>query len=114
MQLSEIDIEEIKSIRHIIESGIFLRIRIKELLPLTRLGESKLTNGFKFLYQITISHYYLHISMEYAKALLEDGAQVKQVAIKLGYKTARHFSWAFMQVFHQPPSSFKRNNNAVE
>lgn|GEM_PF-1824651 len=54
--------------------------------------------------------------MEYGKALLEAeaGAQVKEVAIKLGYHTTGNFSRAFVKVFGKPPSEFQCTNDAVK
>jgi len=116
MMLSDADIERIHQVRHLINCRIFQHIRIIDLLPIAGMGESKLSKGFKSLYGVTISHYHLTISMEYGKALLEAeaGAQVKEVAIKLGYHTTGNFSRAFVKVFGKPPSEFQCTNDAVK
>jgi AraC-like DNA-binding protein len=107
MQLSNSDIIAIQSVKCIIECRVHQRIAIKELCELSGLGESKLTKAFKFCYQTSIFQYQLFISMEYAKALIEDGMQVKAVAILLGYRKMGHFTRAFSKVFDRPPSGFK-------
>lgn len=108
MQLSDTDITTIHLVRHEILSRISSRIPIKELCRLSKMGESKLTRGFKYLFGHAIIHYHLIVSMEYAKALLEEGRQVKEVAMQLGYKSQGNFSRAFLKVYNLPPSNFSR------
>jgi len=107
MQLSIADIVAIEKTRSLIECGIFQRISINELCIVANLGRSKLLQGFNFLYQTTIYQYHLTVSMEYAKLLLQDGKQVKEVSLLLGYKGSGHFSRAFTKVFDCKPSECK-------
>ncbi|SIN77566.1 helix-turn-helix domain-containing protein [Chitinophaga niabensis] len=107
MMLSDTDTKTIHQVRHLIQCRVFQHIKITDLLLDAEMRESKLSKGFRSLYGVTISHYHLTISMEYGKALLESGAMVKEVAIKLGYRTTGNFSRAFVKIFGKPPSNFQ-------
>jgi AraC family transcriptional activator of pyochelin receptor len=107
MQLSNDDINTFQKIKRLIESDVFTHIALKELAVAAGFGETKLKKGFRFLFQVTIAHYHLVISMEYARSLIEDGRQVKEVAILLGYKTPGHFIRAFGKIFGRSPGEFR-------
>lgn len=107
MQLSEKDIEALLKTKMFIELNVFSRIILEELCKVSGMGKSKLIRTFQFTFQISTISYHLIISMEYAKCLLEEGRQVKEIAILFGYGNPDHFSRAFRKVFFHPPSHFK-------
>lgn len=83
------------------------RIDIQHLVHFSGLSESKLTKGFKMLYHVTIYQYQLERAMNYAKQLLQEDHQVKEVAITLGYSTSGSFARAFQRVFQETPGEVK-------
>lgn len=97
----------IQEARKLIECSPFKRYRIKELSKLTGISKTVLTNGFLQFYQITISKYHLYISMEYAKALLEEGMQMKEVYMLFDYQSMTNFNRAFKKVFCNLPSAYR-------
>lgn len=113
MQLSNQDVYTLIQVKHDIQRSVYLPISVKDILRGTDLSETRLTQGFKFLYQHTVSRYHLVVSMEYAHTLLTDGLPVKEVAIKLGYRSQSHFNRSFRQVFSIPPSFIHRNIHSV-
>ncbi|MET4545641.1 AraC-like DNA-binding protein [Pedobacter africanus] len=108
------EIEALLQVKRNIERSISNPITIRSLLRGTGFSESKLTQGFKFLFQYTVHRYHLTISMEYAYSLLADDMPVKEVALKLGYKSQSHFNRSFRQVFGIAPSHIRRDIDAVE
>ncbi|MGX5816761.1 helix-turn-helix domain-containing protein [Chitinophaga lutea] len=96
MFLSFTDIRILLTLRRQIEANPWQRVHIPELIAATGLSEYKLTIGFKQLFGVSIFNYYLECSMAYARKMLENGAQVKEVAITLGYSTTGSFSRAFV------------------
>lgn len=107
MNLTDSDMETFERIKHYIQAHVQDRISVAELCSLAGMGENKFTRGFKFLNQISVSQFQLFISMEYGKALLEEGMQVKEVAILLGYTSPGHFTRAFSRVFNHPPNGIR-------
>jgi len=107
MNLNNSDVMAISMIKSYIEAGPSQYDPIAELCEQSGLKESKLTQGFKFLFGFTIHQYRLMIAMEYANSLLEEGRTVKEVAIRLGYYNLGHFTRAFIKIYGVPPSTIK-------
>jgi AraC family transcriptional activator of pyochelin receptor len=81
---------------------------LTQLSRICVLNEFKLKKGFKLLFGTTIFHYLREKRMEYARKLLLDcSLSVEEVAHKLGYEHAHHFSTAFKKFYKTCPSSFK-------
>ncbi|CAL1517415.1 AraC family transcriptional regulator [Chitinophaga sp. MM2321] len=103
MNLSRTQIAAFCLVKAYLECNAGHGLTIEQLMRTSGLSETSLRLGFKFCFQITIYEYHRDISMEYAKALLEDGMMVKLVARKLGYRNATNFTRAFQYVFSKPP-----------
>ena len=80
---------------------------IQELCNQYAISESKLTKGFRKLYDISINAYYLELRMRFAKENLKVGAEVNAIAAQLGYSTPSSFIRAFKKVFPKPPGNYK-------
>lgn len=114
MLLLRHEVEALLLVKQNLERSIDKPITIRNILRGTGFSETRLTQGFKFLFQYTIRQYHLTIAMEYAYALLADGRPAKEVAIALGYKSQSHFNRSFRQIFGTAPTRINRNIDAVE
>jgi AraC-like DNA-binding protein len=91
-----------------LDNSVPERTNNRDLARLAGLSQKKLGRGFKFLYKVTIYQYWLGKSMAFAKAMMEDGAQVKEVSRLLRYSTTGSFSRAFRVVYKISPTEIKR------
>lgn len=103
-----IDIELISDVKHYVEASVYSGTSNKELARIFHVGERKLTDMFKTKFGISIQKYSLLISMEYAMALYLGGLSVKEIAITLNYREPANFTRAFIKIFGNPPSYYKK------
>ena len=106
MTLLENQVVAIRYVKTLIESSPGCHLTIPQLCKCSGLSASILTRCFKFAFQVSVLKYHLFISMEYAKALIEGGVSVKEVAIRLNYHSISNFNKAFKKVFGVLPSAF--------
>ncbi len=75
-------------------------------------NEYTLKQEFKNLFGMTVFGFWNEVKMEKAqKLLLETEKSIKQISEIIGYKNPQHFSTAFKNKFHVPPSAFRKINN---
>ena len=82
---------------------------LKELAMHFGINQNKLVTSFKSFFGISIFQYLDLLKMEYAKTLLQNGSNVNEVALILGYKNPHHFAAAFKKKFGITPSKLKAN-----
>lgn len=105
MRLTLKDKATITKVYHFINANFWTHFPIRYFVSAYKIDESTLTRGFKHLYQYTIYKYRLVISMEYAHAYIQAGAQIKNLQKELGYKTTGSFARAYKKIFGQQPNS---------
>jgi AraC-like DNA-binding protein len=72
--------------------------------------KTKLTEGFKKKYKVTIITFLIDERLKKAKILLlESDLSLKNVAEAIGYKHQRHFSDIFKKKFGKSPGEFRRD-----
>ena len=62
--------------------------------------------GFKKLFGETIREYKLRLRMERSQQLLDEGKDIKEIAIILNYTKARAFTTAFRKYYGVTPTTF--------
>jgi AraC-like DNA-binding protein len=72
------------------------------------LSETKLKNNFKSFFGKPIHQYYQQERMNYAKLLLENGANVSETGYKIGYVNLSKFTLAYKKVFGISPKESKK------
>lgn len=103
------DKERIAYTRELIDKNLQQPFSIEELAGLTGINRTKMQKDFKELFGSTIYGYIAEERMKQAKHLLlnEEYIKVSEVARKVGYKNANHFSTAFKKKFGYLPKSIK-------
>jgi AraC-like DNA-binding protein len=96
----------IADIENYIMNNLEKRVRITELVQHFHVSESVLTKGFKTVYNSTIHQYHLQKSMELALTELQNGASVKELAIRFGYKHSWSFTRAFKRIHRFAPVNY--------
>jgi AraC-like DNA-binding protein len=107
MQLNHHNMEKFREVEMFIMSRLEKRIRIADLSREFNLSESYLRKGFKVCYGITLHQFHLKQSMHYALEAMQQGEQIKSVAIRFGYYFPGSFTRAFKSVHHFSPQHHK-------
>ena len=82
---------------------------LKSLSTQFGLNEFKLKKGFRELFGTSVFDYLLDQRLALGKSLLQEGGfRVNEVATRIGYKNANHFSTAFKQKFGLTPKDVKK------
>ena len=90
-----------------IDDHIAERITLHDLAALIGRSVSFVMHHFAAEFGKTPKQYLLERKMGKARQLLEEGLQVQQVAERLGFYDAFHFSKKFRLYWGRPPSAFK-------
>jgi AraC family transcriptional activator of pyochelin receptor len=82
---------------------------LKSLSTQFGLNEFKLKKGFRELFGTSVFDYLLDQRLALGKSLLQDGGlRINEVAARIGYKNANHFSTAFKHKFGLTPKEVKK------
>lgn len=107
VELSNDNVRAIHLIRQYIIDTIPQRVKVEQLVAMSGMSATRLTRGFKFLFQVTIHQFWLEASMEYAAEKIRYGAMTKEIAISLGYRSTSTFARAFTDVLGYNPAAIK-------
>ncbi len=106
-RMAKVDMQKIHEARDILVSDLQNPPTIEELARKMAMNRQKLKQDFKFVFEKTIYQYLIHKRMQVAKKLmLEQNIPVQEVAKKVGYENASHFSKRFKGHFDMLPSKF--------
>jgi len=107
-KLKPADVERLHAVKEHIDLYYDQPCSITGLARMTGINQMKLKNGFKELFQTTVFGYLNDVRMQEAKRLLlDEKLYVNEVADRIGYKHAHHFSIAFRKKFGALPGSLK-------
>lgn len=110
ISLSRTDKESIFKAKEIIDKDIINPPSCSSLSKRVYLSESKLTKGFKSIFETTIHSYIINKRIETAMFLFEQGeSQVSTVANMVGYSNMGHFSAAFRKKYGINPSQYLKD-----
>jgi AraC-like DNA-binding protein len=111
MKLTYAENEIVESVHEYITINFLESFSIGSLSKAYLISETKLTQGFRAKFAITIYGYYLERKMKYAKDELQKGATVSKVAAALNYSSTSSFIHAFRKVFPKPPGAYRYGAN---
>ncbi|UYQ91775.1 AraC family transcriptional regulator [Chitinophaga horti] len=107
MYLNPDYLNALQQVKQHIDLTIPERIDVDDLTKVSNLNKTKLIRGFRTVYNTTIYRYWLEQSMAIAKAMIEEGAQIKAVSSRLKYSTTGSFRRAFKDVYKINPTEVK-------
>lgn len=103
------DIERLHAVKDYINLNYDQPCSITGLARMTGINQMKLKSGFKELFHTTVFGYLSHVRMQEARRLLlDEKLYVNEVADRIGYKHAHHFTAAFRKKFGILPRSLKK------
>lgn len=106
--IREDDIVKVNEVKRLIDQDVSQSYTISELAKFVGTNEQYLKQHFKKLYCTTIHNYMLKNKMNHAKQLLINGDEkIADVANKIGYKHATHFTTAFKKYFGYSPNTLR-------
>lgn len=104
------DVDQMMEVREWIQQDIEHPYSIEELSKLAGINRTKLQKLFKEVHGTTIYGLLADLRMDKAIELLstDPGIKIAEVAKKVGYKNANHFSTAYKKKFGALPRSLKK------
>ena len=73
------------------------------------LTQSKLQDGFKFLYNRTVTEYIRHVRLESARDLIKNtDLNISQIVYTIGFSSRSYFSKVFREKYDITPNQFKK------
>lgn len=108
MQLNHHNIQKFREVEMFIMSRLDKRLHIVDLSIEFNMSESYLRKGFKLCYGSTLHQFHLRESMHYALQAMQEGEQIKSVAIRFGYFFPGSFTRAFKSVHKYAPQHHKK------
>ncbi|NOY08227.1 MAG: helix-turn-helix transcriptional regulator [Spirochaetes bacterium] len=110
--LTATDIEKLHYIESILKTRISTPPSLIELSNLVGINITKLKNGFKTLFGVSVGKYILNIRMEQARYLLKHGGlNVSEASSAVGYKSLSHFTVMFKTKYGFYPSTCVKMRN---
>lgn len=106
--LKKEDMDKMVAARDILINTAGEQLSLRSLAHLVGTNEFNLKRDFKIAFGSTVYNYLNRHKMEQAKAMLnEEDISIAEVASKLNYKYATHFSVAFKKYFGYLPSTIR-------
>ncbi|QNM85590.1 helix-turn-helix transcriptional regulator [Polaribacter pectinis] len=82
---------------------------LEKLSTESGLTQAKLQDGFRFLYNRTVTEYIRHIRLESARDLLKNtDLNVSQIVYSIGFSSRSYFSKIFKEKYDISPNEFKK------
>lgn len=107
--------EKLHQLRAYVDANFLSELTLAQLSRVCLLNEFKVKKGFRQLFGTTVFNYVRKLRMDYAGRLLRNyDVSIDEVADKLGYEHAQHFSVAFKKYTGLTPSHYqqgKRQSN---
>lgn len=114
IQLKQADMDKMLEVKAILENNLDVQLSLRELAHMVGTNEFNLKRNFKIAFGTTVFGYLNQYKMEMAKTmLLENDVNIADIASKMGYKYATHFSSAFKKHFGYLPNKLKAGTLCV-
>lgn len=107
--INKSEIKIIKKVSNAIVSNPAKQYSLKQLSFSSGLTQAKLQEGFKFLYNRTVTEYIRHLRLELARDMLKNtDLNISQVVYSIGFSSRSYFSKIFKEKFGITPNQFKK------
>ncbi|GAB3992701.1 AraC family transcriptional regulator [Spirosoma daeguense] len=111
-QIPPNEIEKLLQLRAYLDANFLTEHSLAQLSRYCLLNEFKVKKGFKLLFDTTVFNYLRKLRMDHAGQLLRNSAlSVDEVADRLGYEHAQHFSIAFKKYTGLTPSHYQQGKS---
>lgn len=108
------DVERIRFATEILSRDLESPPKLLELARTAGTNHSALNKGFREVYGTTVFGYLRKLRLIEAKRLLEEeGKNVTEAALTVGYNSLPSFSRAFLDFFGQPPSRYQKKQERL-
>ncbi len=108
--LPEDAVDQMNKVKHILSTRYSEPLTLKEIAHEVGTNEFSLKKNFKILFGRTVFQYWTDLKMGMARRwILDSQLNISEVAEKLGYMHATHFSAAFKKHFGYLPNTLKRH-----
>ena len=94
-------------IKNFIDENLDTSLSLKEISKKVNLNQSYLSRIFKKQYGLSPRNYLLNTRINKSKKLLEQGLDISQIALELGFCDQAHFYKAFKNSFAITPNQYK-------
>ena len=109
------ELKEIRKYAKKIEKNIAKDFSLEEISAETGLTQAKLQEGFKLLYNKTVTEYIRHARLELARDYIANTEMnISEVVYSIGFTSRSYFSKIFKEKFGLSPSEFKNSKRSAE
>ena len=108
------ELKDIRKFSTIILKNPEKEYSLEELSLQSGLTQSKLQEGFKFLYNRTVTEYIRHVRLESARDLIRTtDLNISQIVYTIGLSSRSYFSKIFREKYDITPNQFKKKSITV-
>ena len=112
--LNRSDLKIIRKIGNAILSNPSKNYSLDQLSFKSGLTQAKLQEGFKFLYNRTVTEYIRHVRLESARDMLKNtDLNISQIVYSIGFSSRSYFSKIFKEKYNITPNGFKKKLKKV-
>ena len=108
------DIKAIEEAKSYLDSNPGKKIRMKELLEIAAMSESKFRTLFKSIVGVGPSDYHINKKIWYAKSLIESGESISNVVLQIGYSNHSYFTRTFKSYFGLTPQKYQEESSKLK
>ena len=106
--------ETFEAIKSYIDANLEQSLSLEALAQKTNRNSSYLSRGFKKKYGLSPSRYIFNKRVHLSKQLLDEGKDITQIALELGFCDQSHFYKAFKSIFSITPNEYKQMKRRYE
>lgn len=112
--LDKTELKIIRKLGNLIVKNPAKEYSLEQLSNKSGLTQAKLQEGFKFLYNRTVTEYIRHIRLESSRGLLKTtDLNISQVVYTIGFSSRSYFSKIFKEKYGLTPNEFKKKQLVV-
>lgn len=114
--LSKTELKLVRKLSNKIIKEPSFNYSLEQLSMESGLSQAKLQDGFKFLYNRTVTEYVRHIRLESSRELMRSAdLNVSQVVYSIGFTSRSYFSKIFKEKYGITPNEYRKNalNNLI-
>ena len=104
------DLKAIEEVKRYIDMNPGKKIKLKELLEMAAMSESKFRSLFKSVVGTSPSEYHINRKIWYAKSLIESGEPISSVVLHVGYSNHSYFTRTFKSMFGLTPQKYQEES----